>query len=120
VIVGKPPRKLASTFRPDSGHFSVQNAAPSVACMGVVTVKTNKDGIDAPLLTPKKRLTLGCFIILPKFSILEKKGTKGSNARGGILAPYAVSYIKLRAVNRKSSQSIFHQKWLIPNSVNLL
>ena len=55
VIVGKPPRKLASTFRPDSGHFSVQNAAPIVACIGAVTVNTNKDGIDVPLLTPEMK-----------------------------------------------------------------
>ena len=104
MIVGKPPRKLASTFRPDSGHFSVQNAAPSVACMGVVTVKTNKDGIDAPLLTPKKRLTLGCFIILPKFSILEKKGAKGSNVRGGILLMLSVTQSYVQLIEKAVSQ----------------
>jgi hypothetical protein len=55
VTAGKPPRKLASTFRPDSGHFSVQNLAPSDACIGAVTVNTNKDGIVVPRLTPKVR-----------------------------------------------------------------
>jgi hypothetical protein len=55
VTAGKPPRKFASTFRPDSGHFSVQNLAPSDACVGVVTVNTNKRWIFLLPLTPKIR-----------------------------------------------------------------
>ena len=51
VTAGNPPRKLASMFRPASGHFSVQNFASSDASIGAVTVNTKRDGTDAPLLT---------------------------------------------------------------------
>ena len=55
VTAGNPPRKLASIFRPASGHFSVQNLASSDVSIGAVRLNTNRDGIDVPLLTSKMR-----------------------------------------------------------------
>jgi hypothetical protein len=78
VTAGKPPRKLASTFHPDSGHFSVQNLAPSDACIGAVTVNTNKDGIVVPRLTPKVRWRK---VNIELFIILRWKATEGRKRR---------------------------------------
>ena len=51
--LGNPPRKLASIFRPASGHFSVQNFASSDAVSGAVNLKTRRDGIVGIFLPPK-------------------------------------------------------------------
>ncbi len=59
VTSGNPPLKLTSIFFPDSGHISVQTSALSDAVNGAVTVNTNGDGIDVPLLTPKMKWKKG-------------------------------------------------------------
>ena len=53
--LGNPPRKLASIFRPASGHFSVQDFASSDVVNGTVNLKTKRDGMVGLFLLPKNR-----------------------------------------------------------------